>query len=56
MLGDVTRIPGAAVTPLLPLAYYSVALGQILFWYHGGSVRLPARCRRGTIGFVVVSQ
>lgn len=26
MLGDVMRIPGAAVTPLLPLAYYSVIL------------------------------
>lgn len=56
MRGDVTGTPGAAVTPLLPLAYYSVALGQTLLWYHGGSVRLPARCRRGTIGFVVESQ
>lgn len=27
MLGDARRIPGAAVTPLLPLAYYSAVLG-----------------------------
>lgn len=37
MLGDARRIPGAAVTPLLPLAYYSVVLGQTPFCYLPGA-------------------
>lgn len=37
----VLRIPGAAVAHSLPLVYYSVVLGQTLYWYHGDSSWLP---------------